>query len=221
MTDFIVQATAARPVLGAAVREEPMKKLFCAIALTLFACAPEATDTQRAEVGSSCDDRCIAKGTACGYPHDIVATECAAGCAANPDEIDCVEALACDQLPFAQTLCAPSCEDRCVAKGTACGYPADLVASACAAGCAATPNEIGCVEQLACDQLPFAQQLCATATDCLARCTTKGIGCGYPEDLVDARCEASCNAGMTETQLACVEGLACSALPDADALCAP
>jgi hypothetical protein len=216
--------SACDPRRAPAFFRETMTRLLCAISLTLFACAPQSTDATRGALGvDDCTQRCDAKGIACGYPQDAVAARCDQACSTGltDDQLACIEGLACASLPDAASLCtpAPSCQDRCVAKGTACGYPVDLVTTECAAGCAATPGEIGCVEQLACDQLPQAQQLCATANACEARCTAKGIGCGYPQDLVGARCTSACETGLTEARLECVEHLACSALPDADARC--
>jgi hypothetical protein len=61
------------------------------------------------------------------------------------------------------------------------------------------------------------------ASECADRCLEKLVSCGAPADLAEMECEMSCDEGLTEQQLACVERASCARLGDAediDELCA-
>jgi hypothetical protein len=55
---------------------------------------------------------------------------------------------------------------------------------------------------------PVPQQSCQT------RCTSKLTGCGLPSGEANQVCPQICNAGLTESEMSCLEDLPCDTDPD-------
>src|SRR5258708_33781014 len=56
-------------------------------------------------------------------------------------------------------------------------------------------------------------------SECMSRCETKGVVCGFPDTVAVARCNDLCAAVPSESQLICIEALACPTLATSAAPC--
>lgn len=120
-------------------------------------------DVNAGDGQSACGPKVCAAGTYC-----LGAGICDPGCL---DTAECPTNEYCDMSTAGQTgvgLCkAPgsdhevpckggtgSCDDRCTAKASACGAPADITAQGCDYICASASNDqVDCLEQSSCEDL--------------------------------------------------------------------